>query len=131
MGTVLSDHACSQVVRASMTAPYGGYVVTAGVFNLAEAADAARAGEQARYLVESGGGTFAALAVDTPGTDPLAQPLAQVGWHEHGHYLVYCVISRPDGRVVTDEDPYASRITADLVESYLGRKILGGRASRT
>jgi hypothetical protein len=131
LGRVLSDHACSQVVRASLTAPYGGYRVTAGVFNLAEAADAAVAGEQARYLVETGGGTFAAMATGSAGADPLAQPLAQVGWHEHGHYLVYCVISRPDGEVVSDEDAYASRITADLVETYLGGQILARRASGT
>jgi hypothetical protein len=131
LGAVLSDHACSQVVRASLTAPYGGYRVTAGVFNLAEATDAAVVGEQARYLVESGGGTFAAMATGTADADPLAQPLAQVGWHERGHYLVYCVISRPDGGVVRDEDAYARRITADLVESYLRGEILGRRASRT
>ena len=127
LGIVLADHACSQVVRASITAPYGAYRVTAGLFNLAEAADAAAAGEQARYLVETGGGTFAAMG--TAGTDPLAQPPAQVNWHEHGHYLVYCVISRPDGRVVSDADAYARQITADLVESYLGGAVLGRRAS--
>jgi hypothetical protein len=131
LGDVLADHACSQVVRASLTAPYGAYRVTAGVFNLAEAADAAVVGEQARHLVETGGGTFAAMASHGPGTDPLAQPLAQVGWHEHGHYLVYCVISRPDGLVVTNEDSSARRITADLVESYLVEEILGRRASGT
>jgi hypothetical protein len=131
LGDVLSEHACSQVVRASITAPYGGYRVTAGVFNLAEAADAALIGEQARHLVETGGGTFAAMASHGPGTDPLVQPLAQVGWREHGHYLVYCVISRPDGLVVSDEDSFARRITADLVESYLVEEILGRRESST
>jgi hypothetical protein len=129
LGAVLAGHACSQVVRASIVAPYGGYRVTAGLFNLAEATDAAQVGEQAGYLVETGGGTFAAMAPGGPGTDALAQPLAQVGWHEHGHYLVYCVISRPDGGMVSDEDAYARRITADLVESYLGGEVLGRRAS--
>jgi hypothetical protein len=131
LGDVLSDHACSQVVRAGITAPYGDYRVTAGVFNLAEATDAAVVGEQARHLVETGGGTFAAMDSHGPDADPLAQPLAQVGWHEHGHYLVYCVISRPDGLVVTDEDSFARRITADLVESYLVEEILGRRRSGT
>jgi hypothetical protein len=126
---VLSDHACSQVVRASMTAPYGGYRVTAGLFNLAEATDAAAVGEQARQLVETGGGTFAAMAA--PGTDPLAQPPAQANWHEHGHYLIYCVISRPDGRVVSDADANARRIIAEVMESYLGGEVLGRRASGT
>jgi hypothetical protein len=128
LGIVLSDHACSQVVRASMTAPYGGYRVTAGLFNLAEADDAAGVSEQARQLVETGGGTFAAMGA--PGTDPLAPPPAQANWHEHGHYLAYCVISRPDGRVVSDADAYARRIIAEVMESYLGGEVLGRRASR-
>jgi hypothetical protein len=129
LGAVLSDHGCTQVVRASMTAPYGGYRVTAGVFNLANAVDAVQVGERAEQLVETGTGTFAAMAAGGPGTDPLAQPPAQVGWHERGHYLVYCVISRPDGHVVSDADPYARRITADLVTSYLGENVLGRRSS--
>jgi len=129
LGIVLSDHACSQVVRASMTAPYGGYRVTAGLFNLPEATDAAAVGEQARELVETGGGTFAAMG--PPGTDPLAQAPAQANWHEHGHYLIYCVISRPDGRVVSDADGSARRIIAEIMESYLGGEVLGRRASGT
>jgi hypothetical protein len=131
LGAVLKDHHCSQVVRASMIAPYGDYQVTAGVFNLADDAAAAQAGERARQLVETGDGTFAAMSAGGPGTDPLTQPLAQVGWHEHGHYLVYCVIVRPDGQVVRDEDPYARRITLDLVESYLGDRILAKREAQS
>jgi hypothetical protein len=128
LGAALAAEGCTQVVRAAITAPYGGYRVTAGVFNLADAAGAARAGVAARQLVESGGGTFAAMAAGGPGTDPLAQPLAQVGWHERGHYLVYCVIVRPDGQMVRDDDRDAARITGDLVQSYLGDRIVGRRA---
>jgi hypothetical protein len=123
LGAVLQDHACSQVVRAGMTAPYGGYQVTAGIFNLQDETGAAQVGEEAGQLVEAGDGTFAALSSDHPGV----QPLVQVGWHERGHYLVYCVIARPDGEVVRDDDPYARRITADLVESYLGEQVVGRR----
>jgi hypothetical protein len=39
------------------------------------------------------------------------------------------VISRPDGQPVLDDDPYAERITDDLVESYLGGTVLGRRTS--
>ena len=124
---VLDDHACSQVVRASMTAPYGGYRVTAGIFNLADEVGAAQVGEEVGQLVENGGGTFAAMASGGPGTDPSAQPFSQAGWRGRGHYLVYCVISRPDGRVVRDDDRYARRIVVDLVESYLGEQIIGKR----
>jgi hypothetical protein len=128
LGPILKDHSCTQVVRASMTAPYGNYHVTAGLFNLADQAGAAEVGEQVRQLVETGGGTFAAMAGGGPGTDPRTQPLSQVGWHDRGHFLLYCVISRPDGQIVPDGDLSARRITADLIESYLGEQILGKRA---
>jgi hypothetical protein len=130
LGAVLEDHSCNQVVRASLTAPYGGYQVTAGIFNLADDTGAAQVGERARQLVEGGDGTFAAMSAGGPGTDPLRQPMAQVSWHERGHYLIYCVIVRPDGEVVRDNDPYARRITLDLLESYLGDQILGRRAAQ-
>ena len=130
LGAVLDTYGCSQVVRAEITAPYGGYQVTAGIFNLVDAAGTDRADEEVRRLVETGGGTFAAMAAGGPGTDPRAQPLAQVGWHARGHYLVYCVIARPDGQMVRDDDPYADRVTSDLVESYLGDQIVGRRALR-
>lgn len=124
LGVVLTDYGCSQVVRAAVIAPYGRYRVTAGVFNLPSASATARAGAQTRRLVESGEGTFAPL---TPRTGSAGKPLAQVGWRERGHYLVYCVISRPDGTVVRDDDPAAERITVDLVESYLSGQVLGRR----
>jgi hypothetical protein len=127
VGSLLKVHGCSQVVRAGMTAPYGGYHVTAGVFNLADADGAAQVDDQVGRLVEAGGGSFAAMAGGLPGTDPTRQPLAQVAWHHRGHFLVYCVISRPDGQVVRDDDPYAGRITTDLVESYLGGTVVGAR----
>jgi hypothetical protein len=128
LGEVLAGHGCTQVVRAGMTAPYGGYAVTAGIFNLADEAAAAHAGEQVRELVETGSGSFAAMVAGAaPGLDPRAQPLSQIGWQERGHYLLYCVISRPDRRLVEDEDPYAQRISADLLESYLDSEIIGGR----
>ena len=121
LGAVLDGYGCSQVVRAAVVAPYGRYRVTVGVFNLPDAIVAARAGDETRRLVESGGGTFAAL-------ESGPRPLTQVGWRERGHYLVYCAIARPDGRVVRDDDPYAQRITIDLVESYLSEQVLGRRA---
>ena len=122
LGEVLDGYGCSQVVRAAIVAPYGGYRVTAGVVNLPDAASAARSGEEVRRLVEAGEGSFATLG-------SIRRPLAQVGWREHGHYLVFCVISRPDAGVVRDDDRYAERITVDLVESYLIQQVLGRRAS--
>ena len=129
LGQVLGEQDCSQVVRAGMTAPYGGYEVTAGIFNLADEAAAGQVGRQVRELVETGEGSFAAMAAGAaPGADPLAASDAQVGWQERGHYLVYCVITRPDGQAVGPTDRHAERITVDLLETYLGEEKIGARS---
>ncbi|MGW4942776.1 hypothetical protein ACWEOZ_14455 [Actinoplanes sp. NPDC004185] len=126
LGALLDDYGCEHVVRARMLAPYGGYQVTAGIFNLTDEQGAAQVSELTGTLVENGRGTFAMLG-GTAG-DPLGEPLAQVGWHSRGHYLLYCAIARPDGQLVTDDDPYAARITTELVERYLGEQVIGKRA---
>ncbi|MEU8606580.1 hypothetical protein AB0C29_01040 [Actinoplanes sp. NPDC048791] len=125
LGALLDDYGCEHVVRARLLAPYGGYQVTAGVFNLADEQGAAQVSELTGTLVENGRGTFAMLG--GAAGDPLGEPLAQVGWHSRGHYLLYCVIARPDGQLVTDDDPYAARITTELVERYLGEQVIGKR----
>jgi hypothetical protein len=123
LGALLRQHGCDQVIRASMTAPYGDYQVTAGLFNLADAAGALDVDGRLRQLVETGDGGFAPMA--QPAAD---DPIGQVGWHARGHYLLYCVITRPGGQLVTPDDPNAVRITDDLVDSYLGEAVLGRRA---
>jgi len=129
VGRILAEQDCSQVVRAAMTAPYGGYRVTAGIFNLADETRATAAGQQVRALVESGAGSFAAMAAGAaPGSEPRAEPDSRVGWRPFGHYLVYCVIARPDGRAVAADDPYARRIIVDLLDTYLAQEKLAGRA---
>lgn len=125
LGALLEGHGCDQVVRARLTAPYGGYQVTTGVFNLADEAGAAQVSELTGGLVEAGRGSFATLGGSAG--DPLAEPLAQVGWHSRGHFLLYCVVARPDGQLVTDDDTHAARITAELVEEYLGERVIGQR----
>jgi hypothetical protein len=129
LGRMLEDHGCSQVVRAGLTSPYPDYEVTAGLFNLTDATGAAEVDSAVRGLVETGDGSFAAMAAGVPGADPTAPATSQVGWHARGHYLLYCVITRPDGQVVSGDDPYAARITADLVDGYLGDSVLAKRSS--
>ncbi|WP_433300663.1 hypothetical protein ACQP2F_03870 [Actinoplanes sp. CA-030573] len=125
LGSLLAAHGCGQVVRAGMVAPYGGYQVTAGLFNLADAAGAADVEDRLRNLVETGDGGFATLPAAR--TDPDAPPANQVGWRARGHYLLYCVITRPDGALVSSDDPIAERITGDLVDTYLGTTVLARR----
>lgn len=125
LGALLADDGCTQLVRAALTAPYGDYRVTAGLFNLPRAAD--RIGDEVSAQVEAGAGSFAAMATGLPGTDAGAQPLTQVAWRSRGHFLIYCVIARPDGQPVRDDDRYAQRITADLIGSYLDTTVIGKR----
>ena len=115
LGPVLVGQGCSEVVRAGLTAPYGGYHVTAGVFTLADAAAAARVQDLVRGLVESGDGGF--TTIPAGGGDPAT---ARVGWHVRDNLLLYCVITRPGGELVPGDDPYAERITAELVDTHLG-----------
>lgn len=124
---LLQEHGCSQVVRATLIAPVAGYPVTAGVFNLADEDAARSVSRRLKALVEGGDGRVAGMAVDDA-TRPLESPVTQVSWHTRGHFLVYCVIARPDGRIIADDDPYAQRIVFDLVETHLRRDVLDRRA---
>ncbi|RZU51972.1 hypothetical protein EV385_3812 [Krasilnikovia cinnamomea] len=129
VGDLLDRYGCTQVVRAALTAPYGDYQVTAGIFNLPDEPSARWIADRARQFVAAGQGTFGAMAGGLPGTDPRVQPPALAGWDTRGHFLLYCVIVRPDGQPLRDDDPFARRITTDLLRSYLGDTVLGRRAS--
>jgi hypothetical protein len=123
LGAVLLGHGCSEVVRAGLTAPYGGYQVTAGVFTLADASAAAEVDDLVRGLVETGDGGFTTVPAG-----PADASTAQVGWRTRGNFLLYCVITRPDGHLVPADDPYAARITAELVDTHLGGSVAGAPA---
>jgi hypothetical protein len=140
LGFLLDSAGCTQVVRAGLTAPYNDYQVTAGVFSLPDEAGTVALGDQVGRQVAAGDGSFAPMVAPppapgpadgakNPGGDPAILPLAQVGWHSRGHFLLYCVIAGPDGRPIRDGDRYARRIAVDLVESYLGNTVIGRRAS--
>ncbi|MGX6602820.1 hypothetical protein ACWKSP_11865 [Micromonosporaceae bacterium Da 78-11] len=129
LGDLLEQYGCNQVVRAELSAPYGNYQVTTGLFNLADAGGATEVDDQVRRLVETGDGGFAATVASRPGTDPASPAGTQVGWHASGHYLLYSVVTRPNGEVVNSDDPNVARITADLVDGYLAESVLGHRTS--
>ncbi len=130
LGELLDGYGCSQFVRATLAAPTEGYVVTTGIFNLADERGATAVHEKIKALVDSGTGSFAGMAVG-PGTEPVELPSAQVGWHVRGHYLVYCVIARPDGQIIRDDDPHAERILIDMIGAHLRDGVIGRRVAST
>ncbi|GAA4597336.1 hypothetical protein GCM10023107_40760 [Actinoplanes octamycinicus] len=120
--SALSGYGCSQAVRADLTVPDGGYRVTAGILNLADAQSAAAVADRVRRLVETGDGGFTSMAgAPTAAGTP-------IGWRARGHYLIYCAIAGPGGEPALGEDPRLPQITAHLLDTYLSDQVLARRA---
>ncbi|MEJ3746121.1 hypothetical protein WEI85_22875 [Actinomycetes bacterium KLBMP 9797] len=128
IGRLLRDLGCSQVVRGTLRSPAGGYLITAGVLNLAELEGAEWAHERIAPLVDGGLGRFEGL-VAGPHTAAIALSSARVGWHVRGHYLVYCVIARADRKPIRNGDAHAERILTDLLERHLHSTVLERRTT--
>jgi hypothetical protein len=128
INTLLTELGCDQVVRGTLRSPSGNHLVTAGVFNLADATGAEWAHQKIKPLVDGGKGRFQGLAAGE-GTEAIALASAQVGWHVRGHYLVYCVIAKTDRTAIGDNDPYARQILFDMIELHLRGNVLERRAT--
>jgi hypothetical protein len=125
---LLTQLGCSQVVRGTMRSPTRKYLVTGGVFNLTDVAATELARTKIKEIVNARKGRFNGMAAGK-GTEAVATSAAHVGWDIRGHYLIYCVIARADGREFADDDPFARQIMYDVVEWYLRDKVLETRAT--
>jgi hypothetical protein len=119
---------CSQVVRATLRSPTKEYLITGGVLNLETAAGAQQARDEMQSMVDQNAGRFLGLLAGEE-TEPLALSATHVGWDTRGHYLIYCLIARADGKDFADNDPYARQILYDVVELHLRNTILEKRAT--
>lgn len=127
IGELLTDLGCDQVVRGTLRAPAGGYLLTAGIFNLADVDGANWARQKIKPMVDGGRGRFQGMVAGR-GTEAIALSSARVGWHVRGHYLVYCVAARADGRQIGTGDTQAEQILTDMLELYLRGTVLEKRA---
>jgi hypothetical protein len=125
---LLAELGCTQVVRGTLRSPSGGYVVTAGLFNLADATGAEWAHQKIKQIVDGDKGRFRGLAAGK-GTEAVALASAQVGWHVRGHFLIFCVIAKTDSTAIGDNDPHARQILFDLIELHLRGSVLERRAT--
>ena len=57
--------------------------------------------------------------ITTTATKVLGRSATQVGWESEGHFLIYCVIARADGKDLGTDDPMIKVIVYDMVEKYL------------
>ncbi|WP_211240718.1 hypothetical protein [Hamadaea tsunoensis] len=109
---------CTQVVRATLRSPTKAYLATGGIVNLADSGAAKGAYERIHSVVDAKQGRFKGY-VPTGATRALALSSTHLGWDYRGHFLVYCVVARADGRDLADDDPYAQQILYDVIELHL------------
>ncbi|NUT38066.1 MAG: hypothetical protein HOV79_33885 [Hamadaea sp.] len=118
---------CTQVVRGTLRTPTKDYYVTGGVFNLASSEAAKIAYDKVKEIVDARQGRFKGY-VPTAATKPLALSSTHLGWDYRGHFLVYCVIARADGKDFTAGDPLAQQILYDIIELHLLGTVVTKRA---
>jgi hypothetical protein len=117
VGKLLVTKGCNQVIRATFSSTDGLYLVTAGIFNLKDAASANQAVEQIK-TIDASKGRFTGY-ISTPNAIALGRAATQVGWESEGHFLIYCVIARADRKDLATDDPMIKVIVYDMVEKYL------------
>ncbi|MGV9215809.1 hypothetical protein ACTFTM_28470 [Micromonospora sp. RB23] len=118
---------CNQVVRATLRTPGGEHLVTTGLFNLTDRANAERARDRIRQILDERQGRFRGLTAGD-GTDALTSAPARVGWQVRGHYLAYALVVRADGSAVKSGDTKIREILFDMIEAHLSRGVLQRRA---
>jgi hypothetical protein len=126
VAAALTAAGCTQVVRATLTSPDGSYVITAGIFNLTDAAKAGTAQAEIASAISAKKGRFSGLVGGGP-TNIIAVAAANVAWKARGHYLIYCMIARTDGGAIAQGDPSSYTIMSDVVVDYLGGTVVRRR----
>lgn len=119
---------CTQVVRATLRTSDGDHLVTTGLFNLTDRANAERARDRIRLLLDEREGRFRGMAANEDSTAIATAP-ARVGWQVRGHYLAYAVVARSDGETIRSGDTKAREILFDMIELHLNRGVLERRAA--
>ncbi|MEU7928577.1 hypothetical protein [Micromonospora sp. NPDC049107] len=118
---------CNQVVRATLRSPGGEHLVTTGLFNLTDRANAERARDRIRQILDERQGRFLGLTAGDD-TDALTSAPARVGWQVRGHYLAYALVVRADGTAVKPGDTKIREVLFDMIEAHLSKGVLQRRA---
>jgi hypothetical protein len=116
---------CRRVVRATLLSPDPSYVVTAGIFDVHDAASARQAADGIGTVIERARGRFAGLVAGGP-SDALGTAPTRAGWETAGHFLVYCVVAHAGASPASQST--VDRIIRDIVEGYLTGQIIQARA---
>jgi hypothetical protein len=117
---------CTQVVRATLMSPDNAFVITAGVFNLADATKAGKAAAATKTAVDAQKGRFSGM-VAGGATNVIDRAAANVAWKVRGHYLTYCLIAKADGGRIAPSGSPTQVMTKDLVDGYLDGVVIHKR----
>jgi hypothetical protein len=123
LGKLLVSLGCNQVVRATFRSPDGAYLVTAGIFNLKDNAAAMKANGQIASLVDADKGRLSGY-ISTDKTKVLGRAPTRLIWDVQGHFLLYAVIARADGKEFEENDPNVPVIQYDIVDRYLRDRVI-------
>jgi hypothetical protein len=124
LGKLLVTLGCNQVIRATYTSTEGAYVVTAGIFNLKASASATQ-DTDIKGLVDGSKGRFSGYVSGTA-AKMLGRASTKLAWNAQGHFIVYAVIARTDGKeFLSEDDAHIKIIVYDILEKYLRDGALG------
>lgn len=123
IGRLLMSLGCSQVVRGTVRSTENRYLITVGIFNLKDEAGAQKAHDDIKKLVAAKKGRFTGY-ISGKETSVLGNAPTHLAWAPDGHFLVYCVIARPDGKQFDPADPVPPVIIHDVVERYLREQVV-------
>jgi hypothetical protein len=126
MATLLANQGCTQVVRATLLSPDQAYVITAGIFNMRDKAGAGAADNAIKAGIGPQKGRFTGYAVGGA-TAVIGTVATQLGWDSEGHFLVYCVVARADGKAIGGGDQATAKIINDMVEVTLKGTVIAAR----
>jgi hypothetical protein len=122
VGTLLLAAGCNQMVRATFSTPDNAHYVTAGIFNLQDADAASRAYDQLGKLLDPSN-RFTGY-ITTADTKVLGRAPPNLAYQAQGHFLIYTVIVRVDGKESRADDPLVKVIVYDMLERYLRDGVL-------
>jgi hypothetical protein len=119
VGKLLQTDGCNQVVRAVFLSSDGGYLVTAGIFNLPDDATAAKASTDIKDLVTNNQGRFTGYISDVNQNLVMGRAPTNLAWDVRGHFIVYTVVARMDGAEIADDDAGVKVVVYDMLRKYL------------
>jgi hypothetical protein len=125
----LTTAGCSQVARGTLRSPDGVYLITGGIFNLVDEAAAETVRQKVKPVIDAKKGRFSGL-VAGKGTEAIVRSSTHLGWDTRGHYLIYCVVARADGKDFTaNDDAPVRQMIYDMIVLHLRNTVLEKRAT--